>query len=455
MEIHVKETSLVRPAQETPNHSLWISTLDLLMAERPQVPLVHFYRRPLLPASDKSGFFDTSLLKEALSKALVAFYPLAGRLGKDENGRLQIECNGEGALFVEAETSCVIHDEFGEDDFSPSLKMRQLVPSFDYPSTQISSNPLLLLQVTYFKCGGVCLGIGWHHIFGDGTSGFHFINSWAELTRGLSLSITPLIDRTILQSRALPYPIFDHIEYHPPPSMNFEELQSSPLPTSMARLKLSLDKINTLKAKFKKDHGVMYSTYEILVAHIWRCACLARRLPDDQVTKLYMPVNGRPRLNPPLSYGYFGNVIFHATPIALAGDIESKPLIYTVKIIYEALKRRDDEYLRSGLAYLGQHDPDLTAVKQGVPTCKCPNLKIASWAKMPMYDSDFGWGSPIYMGRASVPSVGESYVLSSPYNERSLSLIICLETHAMELFKKLFYSEGVGPLKEYYKLSSL
>ncbi|KAJ0089784.1 hypothetical protein Patl1_14593 [Pistacia atlantica] len=337
MEIHVKETNLVRPAQETPNHSLWVSTLDLLMAERPQ---------------------------EALSKALVAFYPLAGRLGKDENGRLQIECNGEGVLFVEAETSCVIDDEFGEDDFSPSLKMRLLVPTFDYPSTQISSNPLLLLQVTYFKCGGVCLGIGWHHILGDGTSAFHFINSWAELTRGLSLSITPLIDRTILQSRALPYPIFDHIEYHPPPSMNFEELQSSPLPTSMARLKLSLDKINTLKAKFKKDHG-------------------------------------------------------------------------------------------SALAYLGEHDPDLTTVKQGVRTCKCPNLRIVSWAKMPMYDSDFGWGSPIYMGRASIPSIGESYVLSSLSDERSLSLIICLETRAMELFKNLFYSEGVGPLKEYYKLSSL
>ncbi|XP_031274326.1 shikimate O-hydroxycinnamoyltransferase-like [Pistacia vera] len=419
MEIHVKETNLVRPAQETPNHSLWVSTLDLLMAERPQVPLVHFFRRPPLPASDKSSFFDTSLLKEVLSKALVAFYPLAGRLGKDENGRLQIECNGEGALFVEAETSCVIYDEFGEDDFSPSLRMRQLVPTFDYPSTQISSNPLLLLQVTYFKCGGVCLGIGWHHILGDGTSAFHFINSWAELTRGLSLSITPLIDRTILQSRALPYPIFDHIEYHPPPSMNFEELQSSPLPTSMARLKLSLDKINTLKAKFKKDHGVMYSTYEIIVAYIWRCACLARRLPDDQVTKLYMPINGRPRLNPPLPYGYFRNVIVTATPIALVGDIQSKPLIYTAKIIHEALKRRDDEYFRSALAYLGEHDPDLTTVKQGVRTCKCPNLRIVSWAKMPMYDSDFGWGSPIYMGRASIPSIGESYVLSSLSDERS------------------------------------
>ncbi|KAJ0030105.1 hypothetical protein Pint_14406 [Pistacia integerrima] len=88
MEIHIKKTSVVRSAQKTPNHFIWISNLDSLHPHDGHVPLLYFYRRPPLPASDKSDFFDTSLLKEALSKALVGFYPLAGRLGRDENGRL-------------------------------------------------------------------------------------------------------------------------------------------------------------------------------------------------------------------------------------------------------------------------------------------------------------------------------------------------------------------------------
>ncbi|KAJ0030968.1 hypothetical protein Pint_14412 [Pistacia integerrima] len=448
MEIHVKKTSVVRPAQQTPSHSLWISNLDLLNAHFGQVPLVYFYRRPAV--SERSDFFDTSLLKEALSKALVAFYPLAGRLKRDENGRLQIECNAEGVLFMEAETSCVVDDEFGDDNFTPSLRMRQLVPSLDYSSTNISSSPLLVSQVTYFKCGGVCLGVGWHHILGDGTSGLNFIKSWAEISSGFSISNPPFIDRTILKSKAPPYPTFDHIEYHPPP-----QLQSGVLPTSMTRVELSLDRINFLKTKFKKDQDVTYSTYEILAAHVWRCVCKARGLPNDQATKLYIPTNGRSRFNPPLPLGYLENVIFTATPIALADDIRSKPLIYVVKIVHEALKRMDDEYLRSALAYVEKHYNDLTGLKQGAPSCNCPNLRIVSWGGMPIYDTNFGWGSPIYMGRAIVPFEGQSFILPRPSNERSFSLIICLESRHIELFKNFFYSEGVGSIKKYYKPSAL
>ncbi|KAJ0030036.1 hypothetical protein Pint_14398 [Pistacia integerrima] len=170
----------------------------------------------------------------------------------------------------------------------------------------------------------------------------------------------------------------------------------------MARLKLSLDIINTLKAKFKEDQGVNYTTFEILAAHIWRCACLACGLSDDQETKLYMPVNGQSRLNPPLPYEYFGNFIFNATPIVLTGDIQLELLIYTVKIIHEASKRRDDV---SVLAYLGQYDSDLTVVKQRVPIHKYPNLTIVSWTEMLIYGSDFGWDSPIYMGWTTLSSL--------------------------------------------------
>ncbi|KAJ0090662.1 hypothetical protein Patl1_14613 [Pistacia atlantica] len=454
MEIHVKKTSVVRPAQQTPSHSLEMSNLDLLNAHFGQVPLVYFYRRPAV--SERSDFFDTSLLKEALSKALVAFYPLAGRLKRDENGRLHIECNAEGVLFVEAETSCVIDDEFGDDNFTPSLKMRQLVPSLDYSSKNISSSPLLVSQFCYLFTSNlfqVWRGLSWRWMasyIGRWNLGLNFIKSWAEITSGFSITNPPFIDRTILKSRTPPYPTFDHIEYHPPP-----ELQSGALPTSMTRVELSLDRINFLKKKFKEDYGVTYSTYEILAAHVWRCVCKARGLPNDQATKLYIPTNGRLRFNPPLPLGYLGNAVFIATPIVLADDIRSKPLIYAVKIIREVLKQMDDEYLRSALAYVEKHYDDLTALKQGAPTCKCPNLRIVSLGGMPIYDTNFGWGSPIYMGWAIVPFEGQSFILPSPSNERILSLIICLETRHMELFKKFFYSEGVGSMKKYYKPSAL
>lgn len=102
-------------------------------------PGVYFYRRP----NDSSNFFEAGLLKEALSNVLVPFYPMAGRLGRDENGVIHIQCNGEGALLMVAETSCVI-DHFRE--FESSLKLLNFVPNVDY-SNDISSYPLLLAQV--------------------------------------------------------------------------------------------------------------------------------------------------------------------------------------------------------------------------------------------------------------------------------------------------------------------
>ncbi|KAK9229146.1 hypothetical protein WN944_022103 [Citrus x changshan-huyou] len=101
-----KETTIIRPAHETPKHCLKISELDLLVPSI-HVPGVYFYRRP----NNSSDFFEAGLLKEALSKVLVPYYPMAGRLGRAENRKfIDINCNGEGVLSMEAETTSVIDD---------------------------------------------------------------------------------------------------------------------------------------------------------------------------------------------------------------------------------------------------------------------------------------------------------------------------------------------------------
>lgn len=138
MIINVKEDSTVRPAQATPNERIWNSNLDLVIP-RFHTPSVYFYRRP----ESATNFFDAEVLKEALSRALVPFYPMAGRLGRDEDGRIEIDCNGAGVQFVVAETSSTI-DDFG--DFAPTMELKQLIPTVDY-TNDISAYPLLVLQV--------------------------------------------------------------------------------------------------------------------------------------------------------------------------------------------------------------------------------------------------------------------------------------------------------------------
>nr|XP_043608335.1 shikimate O-hydroxycinnamoyltransferase-like [Erigeron canadensis] len=428
MKITIKESTMVRPAEETPRIKLWNSNVDLVVPNF-HTPSVYFYR-----PNGEANFFDSKVMKDALSRALVPFYPMGGRLKRDEDGRIEIDCQGQGVLFVEAESDGVV-DDFG--DFAPTLELRKLIPEVDY-SLGIESYSLLVLQVTYFKCGGVSLGVGMQHHAADGASGLHFINTWSDMARGLDISMPPFIDRTLLRARDPPQPIFEHVEYQPAPPMKCaDEAQSDE--TAVSIFRLTRDQLNVLKAKSKEDgNTVNYSSYEMLSGHVWRSVCKARGLKDDQDTKLYIATDGRARLQPTLPQGYFGNVIFTTTPIAVAGDLQSKPTWYAASKIHDSLAKMNNDYLKSALDYLEQQ-PDLKALVRGAHTFKCPNLGITSWARLPIYDADFGWGRPIFMGPGGISFEGLSFVLPSPVNDGSLSIAISLQAQHMKLFSKFLY----------------
>lgn len=298
-------------------------------------------------------------------------------------------------------------------------------------------------QITQFKCGGVSLGVGMQHHAADGASGLHFINTWSDMARGLDLTIPPFIDRTLLRARDPPQPQFPHVEYQPPPTLktteeNVPNAETVP-ETSVSIFKLTRDQINTLKAKSKEDgNTVNYSSYEMLAGHVWRSTCMARGLTQDQETKLYIATDGRARLRPSLPPGYFGNVIFTATPVAVAGDLQSKPIWYAASKIHDQLAIMDNDYLRSALDYL-ELQPDLKALVRGAHTFKCPNLGITSWSRLPIHDADFGWGRPIFMGPGGIAYEGLSFILPSPINDGSQSVAISLQAEHMKLFEKFLY----------------
>nr|GEV64063.1 shikimate O-hydroxycinnamoyltransferase-like [Tanacetum cinerariifolium] len=87
-----------------------------------------------------TNIFDTKVIKDALESVLVAFYPVAGRLKEDEDGRIEIDCQGQGVLYVKAESDGVINN------FAPRIECLELILMVDY-SLGIESYPLLLVQV--------------------------------------------------------------------------------------------------------------------------------------------------------------------------------------------------------------------------------------------------------------------------------------------------------------------
>ena len=159
-------------------------------------------------------------MKNFLSHALIHFCPLAGRLHWIEGARLELDCNAMGVQLLEAYSEAEL-DELG--DFAPTNAVRDLVPKVDY-TTPIEEWPLLLVQVTRFRCGGLCVGVAISHTRLDGRSATHFINSWAKSCQGYNLEDVdmPFLDRTVLRSsEPVRTPRFDHIEYTTKPPVLF------------------------------------------------------------------------------------------------------------------------------------------------------------------------------------------------------------------------------------------
>lgn len=208
-------------------------------------------------------------------------------------------------------------------------------------------------------------------------------------------------------------------------------------PMDVAVFVLTREKLGFLKKKaLHAGNTFPYSTYEMLSGHIWKCMTQARALDGPQPTKLYIATDGRARLVPRLPKDYFGNVIFTATPLSTAGEIVGKPISYAAGQIHDAVARMDDEYLRSALDFLDLQ-PDPSKLVRGAHSFRAPNLGITSWARLPLYDCDFGWGRPIFMGPACIAYDGLVYVLPSPVNDGSFTISLGLRADYMRRFEKL------------------
>lgn len=140
MKIEVKKSAVVKPTPAKPRTTMWISNLDAILPENYHTRTHYFYR-----PTTAAGFFDAKVLKAALARTLSEFYPMAGRLKRDEKGRVEVDCNGKGAVFTEAVADGEI-DDLG--DFAPRPDIC-LAPKVDY-SQGISSFPLFLVQVFKF-----------------------------------------------------------------------------------------------------------------------------------------------------------------------------------------------------------------------------------------------------------------------------------------------------------------
>ncbi|RAL52332.1 hypothetical protein DM860_016181 [Cuscuta australis] len=396
--VHIKEAVLVSPSESTPVHVLPLSTLD-------SQPFLRFTIEYLLVYKPTNAFLDrpatAARLKDALARALVPYYPLAGRvvLRPDSSG-LEVACRNQGAVFVEA-VSDASSAEF-EGAPSSGARWRKLLSLA--VSDVLKGAPALVLQLTWLSDNAAALGVGFNHCLIDGVGSGEFLNFLADLAAGKQGPGAELKRKHVWERHVFdPVPTrlrdpASHPEFDRVPDVgNFVRRFSRErlAPTSVI---FDGKRLHELKARLGES---AHTSFEALSAHVWRSWARSLNLPPTQVLKLLFSVNVRDRVDPSLPDGYYGNGFVLACARATAAELEDEGLGHAAALIKNAKDRVNDEYVKE-------------VVESVSSTRACPDsvgvLILSQWSRLGLERVDFGMGKPVEVG----PVVCDRYCILLP-----------------------------------------
>ncbi|XP_048431521.1 uncharacterized acetyltransferase At3g50280-like [Pyrus x bretschneideri] len=130
-------------------------------------------------------------LKDALSRTLDIFYPLAVTEIKDKTlSCFSINCNGDGAQFVHAAADGVGVADILDPVYVPEDIVSNFFSMNEILNYEGVSKPLLAVQVTELV-DGIFIGCTMNHSVVDGSSFWHFFNTWSEFSRSGQKFSTP------------------------------------------------------------------------------------------------------------------------------------------------------------------------------------------------------------------------------------------------------------------------
>ncbi|CAN4084741.1 unnamed protein product [Withania somnifera] len=449
MKVSLKNSWVVKPAEPTWIGRVSLSEFDQTFAVT-HVPTIYYYKFCQDFVKSVDDLINT--LKTSLSEALVHFYPLAGRLRWISGSRLELECDASGVVLTEAETDAKL-DDLGDFVLSPDYN--SLFPRVDY-TIPIDELPLLFVQLTKFQCGAIALSFAISHAVVDGQGALCFFSEWARLARGEALMFAPFHDRKVLRAGepATASPTFEHLQFNPPPNLigksNTNEKKKQ---TKGSMLKLTKNQVEMLREKANQGGNLevskerSYTRYEVVTAHIWRCACKARGHTFDQPTTLCICVNIRNRMQPPLPKSYFGNAIVDVVATGVSDDIISSPFECAARRVREAIEMVTSDYANSTINFLKKQEDlskyqDIHAIRsKEVPSYGNPNLGVISWISLPVLGLDFGWGKEIHMSPGIHEYDGDCVILPGNEGDGSLIVAIVLQDIHVDAFKKFFYED--------------
>ncbi|KAJ0079276.1 hypothetical protein Patl1_23958 [Pistacia atlantica] len=435
LKVSIHDTSLIFPSQETPRKSIFLSNIDQVLNFN--VETLHFFP----PHKDFPPHLVAEKLRNTLAKALVPYDFLAGRLkANPKTGRLEIDCNGGGAVFVVASSEYSL-DEIG-DLVYPNPAFKELICGSEIVNEFLGKDddqPLCLVQITSFKCGGFAMGLSTNHATFDGLSFKTFLQNLAALAADKPLVVIPCNDRQLLAARCPPRVTCDHpemveLKFPLGQDSNVAMFDTIPEDLDFKIFRLTAADIASLKARAKetcKTQNYKHITgFNVVSAYIWRCKALSfgENFNPERESRMLYAVDIRPRLNPPLPASYTGNAVLSAYATAKCEELKVGPFSKLVEMVSQGAKRMTDEYARSSI--------DWGELNKGFPQGE---FLVSSWWRLGFSKVEYPWGRPRY----SCPVVchRKDIILLFPDiedDENGINVLVSLPKKDMDKFQILF-----------------
>ncbi|WMV35475.1 hypothetical protein MTR67_028860 [Solanum verrucosum] len=427
--VEVVSRETIKPLCPTPNHlrNYILSSIDQ-NSPPIYIPVLLFYLNNTTINTNEKLF----MLKKSLGECLSEYYPLAGTFRDDYS---VVECNDDGAEFIEARVNCDISQIIGTSNVK---LLNQLLP---FESTgnwsklkgkTYEREVLVAAQANLFRCDGLAIGVCISHKIADGTSVVAFLNSWASKS---------LNNYHGYNANIVPPPIFDSARNFPPREMPRYSHDIGITNKTIVTKRFIFDSSSILALKKQasttiidsSDENIKFPTrVQAVSSLIWsRVLALYRSKPTyAKICVAVHAVNIRPRMEPLVPNHTFGNYWTVAIAPAVvkteqnAGEISSDITILVEKMnksirninagcvknmnvvaapVSNSLKMhsfsktghtRDSNFEESE-----QHRSRLNdnSVEKTVKAFSKGDLEVCnftSWCRFPVYEVDFGWGKP-------------------------------------------------------------
>ncbi|CAD5177009.1 unnamed protein product [Musa acuminata subsp. malaccensis] len=356
---------LVAAAEPTPSGHLPLSCMDRTAVVRILVDLMLVFKQGVQPAK---------AFRAALSRALVSYYPVAGRIVEPIPGEPEVACTGDGVWFVDASVDCSLKD-VNNLERPLLLPKKELIP-FAPPDVN-EEDLIFMMQVTEFTCGGFAVGIRFSHTVFDGLGAAQFLQAVAEIARGHArLVVDPVWCRDAIPS---------------PPKLSrghAPSLASFRFETSV--FDVSSDHISAVKNQFWRETGQKCSTFDVVTAMIWQSRTRAIGLDPHADVHLGFAANTRHLLRQVLPQeGFYGNCVYPMGIQTTAGTIAGSSPVEVIELIRDAKERMSAKFL-DWMMGDAEDDPYKVPLEYGT-------LVVSDWSRVGFSEVNYGWGEPIHV----------------------------------------------------------